>query len=253
MTTLAQLNGLERSIAKSAARNRLLLRGPAREQFQPTVSQNGFNKTLRKLVDLDVLASHRVQLVPDAKSYLTLGRRGCELTGAPASYAKPIAPQDLPDQLAAYAVCSLSRPYRKRLLSAELLKQFPSLAKRYHTHPWLVEYFEKRPVLVQIRSAITGACSTTVGKLVDQVTNLRTVAEFARQIERSGLMYLLVAATKEKAIALEAAFREHPDFITPRQPKAYSAGCAGCVRVCPVYFPPLDQFAGDRHAPTRNA
>lgn len=230
------------AVARSVQRNRLHFRHLLHQQFASQQTTNAFYKWIRELLQLDVFRAHKAQIIPKAKTYLTLGERGCRIVGAKRRLIEPVAEQDLAYEIGCLAYTSMGKPYRKRLLPEELRKSYSFISERHLRWAWLVEFFEKKRVLSTLRIEHVAGIDRILGKLHHQLDTYREEPEFSHLVEQGQVMIVLVVATKNKALALERAFREQPGFITPALDKVWEAGKQGHVRIKPVYYPPLLRF-----------
>lgn len=244
MKTLRSEDPKTIATATSLQRNRISMRHVLHAQFAATQSVNAYYKWVRELLELDILRSHKVQLVPEAKTYLTLGERGCDLTGAKRRFAEPVPEQELGYELGCLAYTSMRKPYKKRLLTSELKSRYPFLSEKHFRWAWLTEFFTKKPVLTTIRVEHRASIDSVVGKVAHQLESYREEQDFAELLDRGGLMISIIVATKEKAIGLERTFRSHPGYLTPRMNGAWESGKAEHVRINPVFYPPLLRLEG---------
>jgi hypothetical protein len=236
--------GLLRAIRTRLYRDGFDGRENLRRKFAPEKSKNAFDKRTREWLELGELRSHDLAVIPGTRSYLTLGQEGVRAVGAPKRFAEPIPESELPYELGCLAYNSMREPYRKRLLPEELKKRFPFIDGKYYRWAWHVEFYEKKPVLTTIRTEHRGAINSVVEKLRHQIERFKENSQFAGFIESGRLQLVVIAATKEKANALETSFRELPEFITPRLKDFWEPGKPGTVRIKPVYYPPLIGLGG---------
>jgi hypothetical protein len=202
----------DRMILDHVVRYRLTVNQVLQKLFFPDNDQSAVSKVTGRLCRAERLAKFKLH---HPRVYFTLAAAEAQNRGLSNTRAQPLGPQSLPTEYAVLAYATLGSVQHRRLAASELEQSWPWLPPETLDSPHCIDESAGHPVLEMIRVDLGGKPDHVARKCYADIQARRSATPFESFVRQGRFRLVVVAGTREKAAAIQAAIAQHvwPDGL----------------------------------------